>query len=93
MADEQTPQAWVGQDVVVYGLAQYPIYARLEGIGEFGVVLRQQTYVSWPTGETAEWGGEAQEGEDRLVPNFYPWHQISGFRLQEEEEKRAYGLE
>ena len=87
MAEEQIPQAWVGEDVVVYGLGQ-ATYGRLEGIGEFGLVLRHSTYISWGTGESNEIGEPEWESEYRFIPSFYPWHSVRSLRLQEEEEKR-----
>ncbi len=90
MADQQIPQAWVGQDVIVFGPAQHPIYAHLEGIGEFGLVLRHEAYIAW--GERT-FSGDPEHSEYRAVSHFYPWHGISSFRLQEEDEKRTEGLE
>lgn len=86
MADEQIPQAWVGEDVIVFGPAQNPTYGRLESIGEFGLVLRHEAYIFW--GQRNAFG-ESEHSETRAVSHFYPWHSVRSFRLQEEEEKRA----
>lgn len=92
--EEQNPQAWVGQDVVIFGPgAHRPTYGRLEGIGEFGVVLRYRSYVAWFTGEEDYLNMPQRDGEYRVVSELQPWHTVGGLRLQEEEEKRTYGLE
>ncbi len=89
MADERVPDAWLSKDVVMFRTQMNPTYGRLESVHESGLVIRHREYVSWRTGESSL-GSEERDSDYRIVSEFFPWHAMSGFRLQEEEEKRAY---
>lgn len=89
MADERVPDAWMGKDVVMFRPQMDPTYGQLESMHDSGLVIRHRAYVSWRIGESTL-GAEQRDSDNRLVSEFFPWHVMSGFRLQEEEEKKVY---
>ncbi len=99
LADKLIPDDWIGQDVVIDRIGTFAAYGRLEDINLSGIALRHWVQVDYPTGKTDyptgktdHWVEYQYDSVKREVVNFYPWHSLKSFRLQEDEEKRVYGI-
>lgn len=76
--------------MIVYRPGNYSLFGTLEAVDGSGIVLRSSVQVSW--GElNAE--GRQKRVENRMLPEFLPWHTIGGFRPLEPEEREEHGLE
>lgn len=90
MAEQQVPEAWIGREVVFrMDSDQYKAQGILQSVSALGLTARVNTRVFY--GPSDQFG--YQEGIDRVVPVFYPWHRLQEVRLAEDEEKQVPNAE
>jgi hypothetical protein len=92
MTDRRVPFAdWVGEAVELSssGGKRIPEYGVLDEVNDWGLVLRHRRNIQWSSTGSSE---NYDQQDLRDVPEFLPWHTISGVRVLEPEERESHGL-